>query len=446
MLDLMEGFERLCLVQKMRATPCLVLADNPSALIQVCGISAVERLLRTLQRCGIKQAIVLSSTPELIAQELAQPSWARAELDVNVCGRAAGPVTIEQIVDLWPEDADHLLVFPADMLCDCRLLQLLISRNEPAAVVDSAVPAGYQTLVASAPETTRGKLCGPALIQRGWALGQTGPLLDVLRRGLEDQTLAAIDVAAEPLYYSPMRRKLRPYWFPAPAPDRAKLAEYVLLDATQKGTLDIPALVHAPIETFLISLLCKTSITPNQLTIFTNIVAWIATVLFLTGRLGWGLVLALIVGVLDGLDGKQARVKVETTKRGKLEHWFDALFEWSWWIALAYYFRASGLLPDAFRYLALLAAAEAVDGILKGSIYFTTGKLIDELGSFERMVRLVGGRRNVYVWILTAGFLVGAPAKAFVLMALLQTATAAVHLPRALWTLLFRRNNQFVGA
>ena len=57
----------------------------------------------------------------------------------------------------------------------------------------------------------------------------------------------------------------------------------------------------------------------------TNIVAWAATFLFATGRLGWGTILALAVGILDGLDGKQARVKIETTKAGKLEHWFDAL-------------------------------------------------------------------------------------------------------------------------
>lgn len=445
MLDLIEGFKPLCHVQKPRATACVVLADDPSALVALCGISVLERLLRTLQRCGVQQAIVLSSTSGAITRELDRPSWARADLDLTVRSRSAGPVTIEQIVDLCPQDTDRLLVFPADVICDGRLLQLLISQNEPAALVDSAVPAQYQPLVAPALETTRGKLCGPALMQRGWASGQSGPLSDVLRQGLGDQTLTAVDVAAEPLYYSPMRRKLRPYWFPTPTPDRAKLAERVLLDATQKGTLDIPALIHAPIETFLISLLCKTSITPNQLTIFTNIVAWIATLLFLTGRLGWGLVLALIVGILDGLDGKQARVKVETTKRGKLEHWFDALFEWSWWIALAYYFRASGLLPNAFRYLALLAVAEAVDGILKGSVYFTTGKLIDELGPFERMVRLVGGRRNIYIWILTVGFLMGAPAKAFVFMTLLQTGTAVVHLPRVLWTL-FRRKNQFADA
>jgi 1L-myo-inositol 1-phosphate cytidylyltransferase / CDP-L-myo-inositol myo-inositolphosphotransferase len=144
------------------------------------------------------------------------------------------------------------------------------------------------------------------------------------------------------------------------------------------------------------------------------------------------LALALIVGVLDGLDGKQARIKIETTKSGKIEHWFDALFEMSWWIALAWHFQVSGQLPGAFGYLLLLLVAEGLDGLAKGSVYFTTGKLIDELGAFERFVRLVGGRRNVYVWILTIGFLLGAPAKAFIFMAWLQVATATVHLTSAI--------------
>jgi phosphatidylglycerophosphate synthase len=439
-LDLIERTEPLCIVQGTMAAPTVILADNPSALVELCGISTLERLLRTLQRCGLERAIVLSSTPEPIGQALARPSWARAELDLALCSRTAGPVTIEQVVDLWPEGAELLLVVPADVVCDSRLLQLLISQNDSAALVDSAPPPRFQRLVASVPETKRGKLCGPVLISREWACGQTGPLEEVLREGLELQTLAALDVAAQPLYYAPMRRKLRPYWFPAPSSECAKLARRVLLDSTQKGTLDIPAIVHGPIETFLVSQLCETSITPNQLTVMTNIVAWIATFLFATGRLGWGLALALVVGVLDGLDGKQARAKVETTKSGKLEHWFDAFFEMSWWVALAYHFQRSGQLPGAFYYLALLLFAEAVDGILKGSVYFTTGKLIDEMGTFERLVRLVGGRRNVYIWILTIGFLLGAPAKAFSAMAWLEAATAAVHLPRVAWTLLRPRN------
>ncbi len=54
------------------AYECVILADCPGALIELCGISTLERLLRTLQRCGIERATILSSTSERIAEELAR--------------------------------------------------------------------------------------------------------------------------------------------------------------------------------------------------------------------------------------------------------------------------------------------------------------------------------------------------------------------------------------
>ena len=267
-----------------------------------------------------------------------------------------------------------------------------------------------------------------------WLSRQSGRLEDALFDGLDQRAVAPLDVDREPFYDSTLRRKLRPFWFVAPSAETKQLAERNLLNSTQKGALDIPAWLHAPVERFLVSYLCRTSITPNQLTFFCNVVAWIATILFATGHLAPGIVIALIVGVLDGLDGKQARLKVETTKRGKLEHWFDGIFEWSWWTALAYQFQVSGQLSGAFRYWLLLVVAEVIDGVAKGAVLFTTGKLIDELNNFERIIRLVGGRRNVYVWTLAIGILFGAPAKAFVAMVCLEVITAAVHLPHAAWT------------
>lgn len=131
----------------------------------------------------------------------------------------------------------------------------------------------------------------------------------------------------------------------------------------RRKELDIPALVHAPIETFLVSKLCKFPITPNQLTIFCNIIAWGATILFATGNLGCGIAVALAVGVLDGLDGKLARVKLETSKAGKLEHFFDVLFENSWWIALAFYLQSAGKLPGAYHYLLLFTSGFSRSGL-----------------------------------------------------------------------------------
>ena len=414
---------------------CVILADSSGALVELCGISLLERLLRTLQRCGIKRVTVLSGTPDPVAKELARPSWARAQLDVTMRTRPPGPVKLKHILETWPDNSRTapLLIIPADAVFDRRLLSVLMTQTTPAALVDSGLRRRHlQPLIASVPDTVRGKLCGPAVLTYDWAVAQNSVLEHALRNGLEHNTLAAVDVSAQPLYYVSMRRKLRPFWFPAPSPENTKFAKSVLFDSIQKGALDIPAWFHVPIETFLISHLCNTRITPNQLTLFCNLVAWVVTFLFATGRLGWGLALALVVGVLDGLDGKQARLKVETTQTGRIEHWFDALFEMSWWIALAWHFHASGQLHNAFAYLLLLLVAEGVDGLAKASVYFTTGKIIDELGAFERFVRLIGGRRNVYIWILTIGFLFDAPARAFITMAWLQVATAIVHLPSAI--------------
>jgi len=51
---------------------CVIIADSPGALVELCGISILERLLRTLQRCGVKRSTVLASTPKLISDALAQ--------------------------------------------------------------------------------------------------------------------------------------------------------------------------------------------------------------------------------------------------------------------------------------------------------------------------------------------------------------------------------------
>ena len=424
---------------ELMVNECVILADDPGALTELCGISTLERLLRTLQRCGIKHATILTSTPKPIEAELARPSWAREQLQLSVRARPAGPVKLEQIVDVWPADfveTPLVLVVPAGSVFDPRLLRVLVSQNAPAVLVDSGVRRPrLQTLIASAPDTTRGKLCGPAVLEYDWASARDGLLEENLCTGLKHATLAALDVAAQPSYYISTHRKLRPVWFPEPSLANRKAAKRVLLDSIQKGPPDIPAWFHAPIETFLVSRLCKTPITPNQLSLFCNVVAWTVTILLATGHLGWGLGLAVVVGVLDGLDGKLARLKLETSKAGKLEHLFDALFENSWWVALAWHLSDSGKLPDAFSYLGLLIGAEVLNALARASIVRYYGKSISELASFDRIFRLVGGRRNIYVWILALGLILGTVAGAFKLIALWEAVTAAVQLARVAWAL-----------
>jgi phosphatidylglycerophosphate synthase len=425
------------------AYECVILADCPGALVELCGISTLERLLRTLQRCGITRVIVLSSTPDLIAARLAEPCEPRAELVLTFRNRPAGPVTIEQIVNIWPDAAQLLLVVRGDAVFDSRLLHLLATESSSAVLVDSAVPSKLQPLVAPAPNTLGAKLCGAALLQRDWGLTQSGPLERVINNGLEQNTIAVVDVTGQPSYSPALRRKLRPFWFLAPPPAHVKLAERILLNSVQKGTQDFPARIHAPLETFLISKLCKTAITPRQLTVSWIILAFGTAILFVTGHLIGGILLALIIGILDGLDGKQARIKVETSKAGKIEHWFDSFFEVVWPTALAYHFYLSDQLPNAFFYLALLIVAEALDGIGKRGVYVPAARLLIEPGLFDRIVRLVGGRRNIYVWVLLACVVLGTPEKALIVMAFWEVATAAVDLLHSCWIRYVLRRQSF---
>ncbi len=410
---------------------CLILAEAPGALVEVCGVPLLERLLRILQRCGLKRATVLSDVPEQLRAALAKPSRHRAQVELEIRSRGCGPATVEQIATAWPNEAERVLVIRGDYVLDSRLLQLLDEKERTTALLDSAPPAELERLLASATRTRRGRLCGAALVSRDWVRRHTGSVEAALQSDIEKDEIRTVNIAARSWYLAGMRREVRPLWFPAPGPAGRKTAGRLLIKGSQKGALDFPAIVHGPVENFLIGHLSGKSITPNQLTGLTNLVAWAATVLFATGRLGWGTLLALAVGVLDGLDGKQARVKVETSKIGKLEHLFDAFFEHSWWIAIAWSLQISHQLSGAFIYLLLLMTSEAVAGLSKLSVVSACGRTLDELGDFNRIVRLIGGRRNVYIWMFALGLVLGLAAETFVAMALWAAISATVQVIRA---------------
>src|SRR5207249_9934932 len=114
----------------------VILADAPAALIELCGISLIERLLRALQRVEVHNAVILSSPAEALEKELARPSPPRSEIAFRFQRRNAGPVTIEDICGAGP-DGDMLVVLPGDAVWGDRLLSLLITHDELAVFLDS---------------------------------------------------------------------------------------------------------------------------------------------------------------------------------------------------------------------------------------------------------------------------------------------------------------------
>ena len=264
----------------------LILGDPPDALCPLFGISLLERLLRVVQRLGFREAIILSNSPEEVAAHLAKPSWARADVALSFRPRNAGAVRVSEVVS----GASRILVVSAGFYYDARLLRAMAEQTETTLLVDSAPPPDCALLWQAPP-------LAAALIDGSWLSRQdhTAALMDQLSSDAGTGRIEACDAARQPTYVMALRKHVRPVFFPAPSPNLIAVAERFPRDVAQNGVLDFPGLLDSPIEDWIVARLCRTSITPNQVTFVTMLIGLVVTVLFATGHLWWGVALAYTI-------------------------------------------------------------------------------------------------------------------------------------------------------
>src|SRR5213075_3589417 len=93
----------------------------------------------------------------------------------------------------------------------------------------------------------------------------------------------------------------------------------------------------------------------------------------------------------------------------------------------------SGQFSNAFYFLALLIASHLLAEFAKRRVKIARGRLLDDIAPFDRAFRLIAARRNVYVWMLACGFLLGAFPQSYAIICGWAAFSAAVHLVRAIW-------------
>jgi len=200
----------------------------------------------------------------------------------------------------------------------------------------------------------------------------------------------------------------------------------------EKGASDFLAYyVHHPLENRIVASLMHTPVTPNQVTIATNIAAYTVAALFAIGRLPEASALSFVVGLMDGLDGKLARAKYMATNLGKLEHAFDLLYEFTWLLALAYYLTGSKGTWAPMFYGFSSVVLISFYRMVYDTFGRATGSSLDNYAPFERRFRRVAGRRNLYNIHILAGVLLGAPEAALISITVHAAVTAMVYSLRA---------------
>ncbi len=353
------------------------------ALLVVGGIGIMERQVRLLRRAGVTRFFAVDVAP-------------LTPLPADV--EAIKPSALASIIGR----GDRVVAVASGLIIDERAIAAMLAAPVPAILTSGAGRpdrCGVERLDASSFAAGILALPGAMVLDVAAGLGEWDLASTLTRIAAQDSRTARIDFDALPVYAPARRRDVALIWSRPGNEAEARIATDIVISAAQKGCLDWPArFLHPWPEDLLVRLLAPTAITPNMVTLFTGVIGVGAGVAFACGWLWTGLVLALITGPLDGVDGKLARTRIEFSKWGDLEHLLDKVLEYGWYLCAAGHFAAvmhSGL-PWALAALIILPAlVEAVQGEF---FRRATGKQLDDAGTIERRIRLVAGRRNTFLW------------------------------------------------
>ena len=395
----------------MRTVGLLFPAEDNGAALVVGGISVIERQARQLRRAGVNLLYAVDVVPLTVL-----PDGVEAISAAQVPGRIG--------------IGERVMVIAAGLVIDDRALAVVLAADAPAMLVCDGAAGGAVCIERIDSATvSAGVMVLPSEMVRAqaaqlgdWDLGST-----LIRIAAIDSATRRIDFLGLPTYAPARRRDAPLIWARPETVEEARAATESLISASQKGCLDWPArFLHPWPENMLVRVLAPTLVTPNMVTVATGLLGVAAGAAFATGWLWTGLVLALITGPLDGVDGKLARTRCEFSRWGELEHAVDKLLEYAWYLCIAWYFAGvqQSALPWAIAALIILPAiAEAVQGEFFRRM---TGIQLDDAGATERRIRLVAGRRNTFLWTWLPMAAMGLWFEGFAVLAIYSIGTTAV--------------------
>jgi len=395
----------------MTIAAVILCADAPAAHLSVGGMPLSIRHIKELHTRGVRVFYLYGVTalptarqrsrlPDDVVLHVVPPDGDSLPL--------AGDSLPQHLQRLLPT-ADDVLLVRGDCLIDPRLLAELLTCKLPRWL--SVPQAPMPTLPAAA-------RLSPAHLDTWAAAG----LAQWLQHSPQLRPEALDD-------YSPTHRGPVPFYVQRiTTAAEAKMATQTLIRAAQKSALDLPALLLDPVfENRLVFWLCDTRITPNQVTLFTALLGALIAALFLYGWLRLGIVLAYAVEVLDGVDGKLARTKLQTSRLGELEHVLDFFTEHAWYLTITIFLVTSTQAPQLWWVGGGLMVSDFIDNMLYCLGQRFCGKQLDELGTFDRRFRLIAGRRNIYAWMFFFGFWAGLPVQTFVVTLVWSLVTIGIH-------------------
>ena len=393
--------------------------EGPLALVRLCGVPLLLRLLYTLKRSGLTDIILVAGPFE---DQLSAYLGGGEHLGLKL---SYAPDLRGALAEV---EGDVVLLLPAGLVGSESLFRLLLSAEDGPVVIVSdgeavgVMRAGARDLLEA---LKQGRETPEELASAFLASGRAKPF----------------DVGAVEVLEPTVRRVLRPLCVVVRDKASWLKAKRALVFRTQKG-LHFTGYMNKPVEDRVVYHISERLwITPNAITVLGNILAFSIVPLFVMGYFLHAALLAYLVGIVDGLDGKLARARGFLTRLGHIEHSFDMLFEQTWYLA----FTLGLYLAYGYWWLLLAGGAFLVLDTFVRHIYMqfkdVMGIALTAASPADRRFALVDGRRNMYLLYMIVFSALGAlgvsmgpfPMPVYALFAMIAHAwiTALVYAVRA---------------
>ena len=407
--------------------------------VRLWGLTSQERLSRQLAEIGVAEAASAPPTDPaeavlLVRQDyLYEPRTLRSLIESLQPGSARGSPLAGN--SLQPGSA--------------RGSPLAGKARQPGSAAGNPAqsPSSEEPNAASAEE--RPKPTGAVLMDGGTAAaaivaGDDVPAATALLGGASsDQAgrLARINVTDLESFEGELRKAAPPLLEPISA-ETAPALEDRLYGASYKGITDFVTKWWWPVPAKAAVRFCADRrISPNSVTVAGLLMMLACCWLFYAGWHGPGLALAWVMTFLDTVDGKLARVTIQSSKFGHaLDHGMDILhppfWYWFWGLSLLPLEPRLGLDFAALMWCILIGY---VGGrAIEGAFYGLGAVTLFAWRPFDAYFRLCAARRNPCLVLLTAGWLGGAPEVGFWLVAVWTLASTLILLWRLICACMIR--------
>jgi len=218
--------------------------------------------------------------------------------------------------------------------------------------------------------------------------------------------------------------------------------ERLLYGNSYKGITDLVTKWLWPLPAKLLVTLCtKLGISPNAVTTAGLALVLAASFLFLNGHYAGGLACAWLMTLLDTVDGKLARVTIQSSRLGHvLDHGIDIVHPPFWYVMWGMGLISFTPLFECGRieFFWIITVGYITGRIIEGFFHGLGNCSLFAWRPLDAYFRLVTARRNPCLIILTSAYAIGRPDWGLVGVGLWTATSSSLMLARLFYALVVR--------